>query len=139
MADLTVRERLLAAIQARLSDAGVTILRAPQPVIAATSDIQSMLAPESETVREARNGVATRELGVRFTTFARGETSHLVCDERVARIHEQLMSGWPGVLVEEIGSDFDEEEAEESVWRVVVRYRFIYRTSVHNLKEENPE
>ena len=49
------------------------------------------------------------------------------------------MSGWPGVLVEEIGSDFDEDDAEESVWRVVVRYRFIYRTSVRNLTEENPE
>ena len=87
-------------------------------------------------VRNIATGFLGRDNRHEFDSVLSG---HLVGDERVARIHEQLMSGWPGVLVEEIGSDFDEDDAEESVWRVVVRYRFIYRTSVRNLTEENPE
>jgi hypothetical protein len=135
MSEPSLRERLLAQLETRLTGAGLPIKRAPIPVIPATTLRLMLIAPDAESVRDASNGVATRELTVKFTAFARGDTGYLVCDDLIANLHALLMAGLQNVIVEELGTDFDEDEAEESAWRIVVRYRFIYQTSGRDIRD----
>lgn len=90
---MSAREDILAYLAGRVATvAGITVYRSRQAAIARAEGTVLVLEPEEETVTKQGDGIATRDLAVRFQLVVRSDTPDTSADPILQAIHATFMS-----------------------------------------------
>ena len=143
----SLREQIIQEVLRRLRAAslGNPVLRNPSLALTIKTTPAIVFAVESERITDRANVRVTRELTIRLVAVARGQdTSEAVeiADSLIVLAHEAMMSDQSlltesgqslSFRIEEQDTDWEYEDADDSVVAIPARYSITYRTTKADL------
>lgn len=140
----SIRERILQALTTRLTPVATTegaqLLRSPPTGVTREQCPALLLFPESDTIVQRANDRVERQLVVRLVALARetvGETPEAIADRLLVSAHAALFSdvnlGSLCLGLQEMGSEWEVEDADATAVAIPARYQIDYRTLVSDL------
>lgn len=140
----SVRERIVQAVLAALTPVAAalhaSLIRSPTTAVSRELSPALLLMSESDQVSERSNDRVQRQLVLRMTALARDQGSlraMAIVDELLVAAHSALFasSNLAGLAmgVQELDSDFLEEDADADIAAIPARYQITYRTMAHDI------
>ena len=140
----SIREQILQAVISRLAPIaaaeGAQLLRSPPAGITREQCPALLLFPESDTLVQRANDRVERQLVVRLVALARetaGEIPEAIADRLLVAAHAALFTdvnlGGLCLGLQELGCEWDVEDADATAAAVPARYQIDYRTLAADL------
>ncbi|WP_136419968.1 DUF3168 domain-containing protein [Herbaspirillum sp. ST 5-3] len=140
---MSIREQILQSIVTRLagtSGVGDRIFRSRVQALSRQESPALVVTPASEENNTLPGGVSDRYLTVRIDVVARSETPDQEADPVLASAHAKIMAdtrlGGLSVNIEEVGTEWDLEDADSGAALIAVQYRIQYRTRMKDLSSQ---
>ena len=137
----TLRETLLATLATTLSNAGIARVSRSRVVALQRGDLPAVIvSPSGEDVQPytlTSPMRILRSLNVKIEVHARGAIPDQAADSTAAAVHAALLAdptlGGRAISIDEAGTEFDLEDADQPAAMLVMNYRIDYTSSVSNL------
>ncbi|AZV94407.1 hypothetical protein CBF45_12320 [Bordetella sp. J329] len=137
----SIREQILRAVAARLSNAvaPVPVLRHPTTPVTRDTGPALLLFAEGDAITAHANSRVDRTLTIRCVVVARGDEAFDVADRLIVAAHAALMTDANvtglALAIREIDGEWDAEDADAGAVALPARYEIRYRTHAQDLTQ----
>lgn len=131
-------EQIIVAALAKVATvSGATVYRSRWTALSRAESPAIVVRPEKEDIVNRNNDLSERELVVVVEVVARGATPDSVADQHCVAAHNALMQdqtlGGKALLMRELGTVWEMQDADTDAVVVSRRYQFNYRTPANAL------
>lgn len=132
----SIREQIILKIMEVLVDtpAGQNVYRSLTIPIKKNASPAIIVLSEKESQSPEMGSISTRTLSVAINVIARGEIADSQSDAALVDVHKKIMAdtrlGGLALYIEEMGTDWDIEDADSDAVVATINYDIVYRTAL---------